>query len=229
MQPPASEQPILADILSYAFRGTGKYIFIVCVVLSLMSDLTALAFPLLGLIAGFLIFGYFCAIYFQFIQTTAAGSAEAPHFPEISDIFGDIITPAIQVIGVLLISHVPLIVAVFSMGLDDLRPEVVYAMLGLGVVYFPMAMLAVCVLGSLTAASPHIVIPAIVRSGGLYWLAVGMLCLLYLAAGQVHSHLEGQLLVGTLVNAIVGTYVLMTNARLLGTIYREREEQLDWA
>ena len=42
----------------------------------------------------------------------------------------------------------------------------------LSCIYFPMAMMAVVVLGYFGALGPHIVIPAIIRAGGLYWLGV---------------------------------------------------------
>lgn len=228
-KPDPDQQPILVDVLTYAFRGSGKYIFILCVVLSLISELTWFVFPPVGIAASMFVFGYFCAIYFQFIQTTASGNSEAPEFPEISDVIGDILMPAVQVIGVLLISFLPVIVYPIAVGLDNWEPWISQALVWLGIFYAPMAILAVVALGSLKAAFPHIVLPAIYHSGWLYSLSVAMLCLLYVAASEVEKAFAGQLLTGTFINAIVGTYVLMANARLIGTIYREREDELDWA
>ncbi len=77
---------ILVDILTFAWRGSGKYMLITCVVLSIAAELAGFA-PLLGPVAALLLGGYFCAIYYQLIQSTATGGKEAPEFPDISNIF----------------------------------------------------------------------------------------------------------------------------------------------
>jgi hypothetical protein len=91
-----------------------------------------------------------------------------------------------------------------------------------------MAMLAVVVLGYTGALSPHIVLPSIIRGGWLYWGAVLMLASLYGLSGIIDQTLEDQIVVGHLVMAVVSTYTFMTNARLLGVIYRERQDELGW-
>jgi hypothetical protein len=44
----------------------------------------------------------------------------------------------------------------------------------------------------------------------------------------IEAALSGSLIIGTLVMSLVGSYTLMTNARILGVIYRERQEELGW-
>ncbi len=219
--------PILFDIISFAFRGRGKYILIICVVLSLIAKLAGIA-PLLGPIASILLSGYFCAVYFQLIQSTATGGKEAPDFPETSNIIEDIIWPMIQIIVVALVSFGPLIG--YSIIADDLdyNAFIGYALLGWGVIYFPMAILAVVVLGYTGAQGPHIVIPAIFRAGLLYWLAVFLLLFLYMGQSIISSMLSGQMIIGSLVMSFIGSYALMTNARILGIVYREKQEELNW-
>ena len=82
----------LIDIMTFAWRGNGKYILIACVVLSLIADLASLA-PFIGGIAYIIISGYFCATYYQLIQSAAIGGKEAPNFPNASNIFEDLIRP----------------------------------------------------------------------------------------------------------------------------------------
>jgi hypothetical protein len=107
-------------------------------------------------------------------------------------------------------------------------PFIGYALLGWGVIYFPMAILAVVVLGYTGALSSHIVIPAIFRAGLLYWLAVFLLLFLYMGQSLISSMLSGQMFIGSLVMSFIGSYALMTNARILGIIYREKQEELNW-
>jgi len=218
---------ILQDIVTYAYRGSGKYVLILCVVLSLVAKLAGIA-PLVGPIASILISAYFCAIYFQMIQSSATGGKEAPEFPDTANLFEDIIWPMLQIFVVLLVSFGPLIGYMVWAGEDDVRPIIGYGLLAFGAIYFPMAMLAVVVLGYTGALSPHIVIPAIFRAGWLYWVAVSMLCILYFVESQIESMLSGLFLIKFVILAVVGVYTLMTNARILGVIYRERQEELGW-
>ena len=218
---------ILQDILTYAYRGSGKYVLIVCVALSVVTELASIA-PLVGPVAAILLSAYFCAIYFQLIQSSATGGKEAPEFPDTANFFEDIIWPMLQVLVVGLASFGPLIGYMIWAGDERFNPMIGYGLVGFGVIYFPMAMLAVVVLGYTGALSPHIVVPAIFRGGWLYWVGVLMLCLLYIAGLIIEAALSGSLIIGTLVMSLVGSYTLMTNARILGVIYRERQEELGW-
>jgi len=91
-----------------------------------------------------------------------------------------------------------------------------------------MAMLAVVVLGYTGALSPHIVFPAIFNGGRIYWIGVVLLVLLYAFILGVEWLFSGYLIIGHLLLAVVGSYSLMTNARILGVVYRERQDELGW-
>ncbi|MEY5012302.1 MAG: hypothetical protein RLY69_17 [Verrucomicrobiota bacterium] len=218
---------IIKDIFTYAYRGSGKYVLIVCVILSVVAKLAGIA-PLLGPFAALLLSAYFCAIYFQMIQSSATGGKEAPEFPDTANFFEDIIMPMLQIIVVALLSFGPSIGYCIWAGEDRFNPLIGYGLVGFGVIYFPMAMLAVVVLGYTGALSPHIVIPAIFRVGWLYWVGVFMLCLLYVAGSVIGDALSDSLIIGTLVMSLVSSYTLMTNARILGVVYRECQEELGW-
>jgi len=218
---------ILKDIFTYACRGRGKYLLVTCVVLSVVVKL-ADVLPLVGGIAGLMLSGFFCAIYFQLIQSTATGGKEAPEFPELSDFWGDIVWPMVQIYVVGIVSFLPYAAYMLLMRGDANNPLITMGLLGLGAIYFPMAVLAVVVLGYMGAVSPHIVIPAIFRGGWLYWFGVSMLFLLGLAETLIGAALSGHFLIGALVMSIVGAYTAMTNARILGVVYRERQEELGW-
>jgi hypothetical protein len=218
---------ILKDILTYAYRGSGKYVLFVCVVLSVVAKLAGIA-PLIGPIAVLLLSAYFSAIYFQMIQSSATGGKEAPEFPETANLFEDIIWPMLQIVVVVLVSFGPLVG--YSIWAEEGRFNslIGFGLAVFGAIYFPMAMLAVVVLGYTGALSPHIVIPAIFRGGWLYWVGVLMLCLLYVAGLMIGDALSGSLIVGALVMSLVSSYTLMTNARILGVVYRERQDELGW-
>jgi len=167
---------LVIDILTYPYRGSGKYILIMCAILSLIAALSGFA-PFFGLIASILFFGYFCAVFFQMIQSTATGGKEAPAFPETANIMEDIIHPMLQVFGVIILSFSPYFIYI---NLSDDHSIVSTALITLGLIYFPMALLAVIILGRLSAANPLIVFPSIFRAGWTYWLGISLLILLYL-------------------------------------------------
>jgi hypothetical protein len=218
---------ILTDSLSYPVRGSGKYLLLTLAIFSLISSIASFA-PFIGWIASLILFGYMCSVYFQIIQSTAVGGKEAPEFPETSSLIDDIIWPAAQVVAVVFVSFLPLIVS--GVVLRDASPSrvLIFGLTGFGILYAPMAILAVSVLGYLGAMSPHIVIPAIFRSGWLYLLGVGVLCLLYFAEGQIDAIFGKYLIFSIPVMALVGGYVLMANGRMLGLIFRQRREELCW-
>jgi hypothetical protein len=218
---------IFKDILTYAFRGSGKYVWFTCVVLAVIAELVSFA-PVIGWIASLLVSGYFCAIYFQMVQSTATGGKEAPDFPETANLLEDVIWPMLQIFIVVLVSLAPLLVYQIAVDEVDQKGRWIFGLLGFGLVYLPMALLAVVVLGHLGAMGPHIVIPAIFRGGWLYWVGVLLLVGLYLVEGFLTKLSAGNPIVGTLLMSGVGAYVLMTNARMLGVVYREREEELGW-
>ena len=216
---------VLEDILTYAWRGTGRWVLVTCVVLSVINKIVAFAGPV-GLVASLLLGGYFAAIYYQLIQSTAVGGREAPEFPDVANVWDDVMLPYFQIIAVTLVSFGPFFVHFILADGEGGALSLALGCLGIG--YFPMAMLAVVTLGYTGALSPHIVLPAIVRAGWLYWFAVGMLVLLYLGESMINDALKENWITGFLIMSVVGVYTMMTNARMLGVIYRERSDHMRW-
>jgi hypothetical protein len=217
---------LLGDIFSYGVRGNGKYILILGAVLSLIQSIAGAA-PVIGTFAILILACYFCAYYFDVVETTAAGAESAPEFPSFANMVTDIVWPAAQTLIVLFVSLLPLFCYTWF-GPEERSPGINLLLAGLGISYFPMALLAVIILGSLGAMSPHIVLPSIVRAGGLYWLAVFLLLVIYLCEVTLGTVLADTFLIGQLIMAVVGMYTLLTNGRLMGMIYREKSEELNW-
>lgn len=216
---------MIQDVFGYAVRGNGKSILIIGSVIKILSIVMSFA-PLLGVLAHLILFAYFCALYFQIIETTATGSTEAPEFPEIMNPIGDLLAPMLKVCGVALAVLGPLLVYLISV--DEPSAGVVFALAGVSAAYFPMAMMAVVVLGYMGAMGPQIVLPAIARAGGLYWLSVFVLLMMYMAQSYLLGVLDGIPFLGAVIASVLSMYLLMTNGRMLGIIYRERREQMGW-
>jgi hypothetical protein len=217
---------LVRDIFTYPVRKGGLTIFLIGTGIWIASYLMELA-PLVGGIAALLVNAYFCAVYFEIIQSSANGGDEAPDFPGVSDLWSDIVLPICWVVLAAIISLLPLIAYRFfpeSMH----HSAVVMLLMGVAVVYFPMALLAVVILGSASGMSPHVVLPAIARAGWPFWLAVLVLIAGLAIEWLLDRMFGGSWLAGPLIFAAFGMYLLMASGRALGLIYREKSEELNW-
>ena len=218
---------IIQDIFTYPFRKSGKYMIVIGSVLSVLSELVRFA-PLFGVVASLILAAYLTATYFEIIETTSTGSDEAPMFPNISNAWEDLAWPMIKSVIVFLVSFAPWLIYAFGVYEAEQHAGVHIALLGFAAIYLPMAMLGVVVLGYLGGLSPHIVFPAIFRAGGLYWLAVFLIVLIFLFQVFLGGLMEGRPVLGTLVLSVAGIVAMMLNGRTLGIIYRERREEMGW-
>lgn len=196
-------------------------------ILGVASDLASIL-PVLGVIAGLILAAYFCAIFFEVMITSAGGSNDCPGFPNLADILDDLILPFIKVAAVALFSFAPFLIYAFSVPAETSSGLIALPLIGIGLAYFPMAILAVGILGTFRGMSPHIVIPSILKAGGLYWAIVGILFAVYLVESYLLGFLSGIFIVGALVTALVSMLTLMLNGRLLGILYRNKEAELEW-
>jgi len=215
---------ILKDVFTYAFRGSGKFVFLTITILWGIVGFSQYA-GILGLIAQLFLFGYMAAIYFQLISSTAVGDANAPEFPDSANLFGDILVPLLKVFLVYLISYLPVFVAHLT-GFDS--TPILFFLNVFGSIYFPMAMMAVVVCGYLGAASPLVVIPAILRSGKFYLLLVGLTLVTSFTQSLLSETIASLHWSGFFFIGVAFAWMLMTNARLLGLIYREKQNELGW-
>lgn len=216
----------LQDCLAYPFRDNGRMVLIWGMILGIFFQLCSLVcslVPVFGLIAMLILSAYFCAIFFDILVTSATGTDDCSGFPDLADLLEDLIFPYLKVAGVLIVSFLPAFL------LDAVLPEVDFLVGSIfGIAYFPMAIFAVAILGRFTAMGPQVVFPAIVIAGGKYWLVVGSLLVLFLLKMFVLSFLDNIFIIGSILTAFVDMLALMLNARFLGLLYREKEEELGW-
>lgn len=102
------------------------------------------------------------------------------------------------------------------------------ATLAYGCFYYPMAILALCSFGGVIAALPHIVIPGIFRALPGYLLSV-----LAISAGLIATDFGQEWskeipYAGWFLPTAIGLYSFMFQARLIGLIYRSKQEKLGW-
>jgi len=219
---------IVKDISTYAFRGGGKYVLIVGVALGFIADVAKLGSIEVAAVLAVFLLGYMSSVYFRVIHLSASGHYEAPEFPEFTNLLRDVIQPLWKVVIVMLISFSPVIFYELVVDGDRGVSSAGKIMGVFGLVYFPMAMLAVVVMGYLGAMNPLIVLPAIMKSGWLYWLALALLLSVAVLVVVILNATQEVLVVGTILTALLIMFTLMTNGRILGILYRERKVELGW-
>jgi len=223
----------------YPFRGTGILVLVVSALL-----FTALDFLVSGLfgIAIFVIAtGYLFSYMQNIIQSTAAEDKEMPELPG----FDGVLASFGRLIGAVLMSFgIAIVVGVIGLQRGE-APNLIALVgaLAFGCLYFPMALLAVCMKDSVAAANPLVVVPAILKAPLEYIVAViimGAVVGVRMLGEVIVAGLAGQTFttrnMGVLVTALAVralwslavVYFLSVNMRILGLLYVTKKRSLGW-
>jgi hypothetical protein len=167
---------------------------------------------------------YLTAYLFRIVHDTAIGEHTVPDWPDITELWPDILRPNLLILGVLLISFAPALAALF-MHADS---PVFYALVIVGVLYFPMALLAVAAHDHLLAANPFTVLLAIIRVLPGYGITLLVFAFFEsILAGSI-ALLHRHALAGALLTAFTSTYLLILTMHILGQLYHAHRFTLHW-
>jgi len=163
---PFTEQ--LHGIFSYPFKGHGIYLLAVGAVFFWILGFI----PLMGIIVG----GYLSAYMMKIIRSSADGEDEVPDWPDFSDFWSDILDPAIKVSGTTIVSFTPFLLYLFFsypvyewfITFQWVKDPIIWLLLLLGSLYYPMGLLAVAQADSLLALNPGFIIRSIITVAGDY-------------------------------------------------------------
>jgi hypothetical protein len=108
-------------------------------------------------------------------------------------------------------------------------------MILIGCIYFPMAFTAVAMFDSVAAVNPLLVVPSIMKIAGSYFLTIAIFAAVLVLQWLADTVLPAVLQVGFggrilfwIVSNFVGLYLLVVEVRILGLLYRARQEELGW-
>ena len=224
----------LAGAFIYPFKGAGIIILICATIV-----FAALNF-VKGILLSIAIYGMVFLFMQNIIHTTTSDENEDMSFPDFSGLFG----AAFQLLIVFVASFwlwIGLAIAKFS---DvEIPVEAIIASRILGLIYFPMALLAVAMKDSPLAANPLIVVPAMMKAPAQYSITVVFLLLVYAisAVGDMISGNAGHSMMTTkdmstfFVSAgikcalgLVSVYLLCVTMRILGLFYNASKDKLGW-
>ncbi|MFO1460903.1 MAG: GYF domain-containing protein [Verrucomicrobiota bacterium] len=236
---------LLWGSLSYPFRGDGVILLVVGTLFFAFLGLLTRYGTLFAWIPSLMAGGYFLATLQGIVQSTGAGDASPPTWPDITNWVGDLVAPCLKWLVSLAVAFGPAILC-FEMassmdgGLPDSgelasREQALWlgAALGLfllGVVYFPMAILGVAMSDSLGALSPAFVVRSIAAVPGSYAAVVTMMLVLLFLRSVVDALMRRVPvpLVEHFTGAFISLYFGFVQARILGVLYRSHRERLGW-
>jgi len=192
---------------------------------------TAISLAFLLLITAFGV-GYLANYLRRVVTSTAMGEQAPPDWPELTDFSGDILSPLFQLAVTVLACLGPaIIVGMFVEGNETWGQAAVLAASGLGAIYFPMAFLAVAMFDSLAALNPLLIAPSIAKVPGQYLLTVALLGIVLAVQWSGDYFLREIIpipIVPSVISTLIGLYLLMVEARVLGLLYLLNQERLAW-
>lgn len=232
----------LGEVFRYPLRGDG-YILLIsgAVFYSFIQFILLLAWRVgpFGLGAIILLTwlgtGYLAAYFYKVIQATGQGEDALPDWPGFSSWWDDIAAPTLQLMGICLFCFGPAVAYPILFEYDR-SLLVLWSLVGYGLLYFPMAMLAVVMFDTIAALNPLTVLSAIVKVPREYAVACTVfwgVALCWLLNDLVLSAVLPVLLsplpgVTTFLTFLVSLYLMTVEACLLGRIYWTNAERLGW-
>jgi len=231
----------LNDVFGCPFRGWGPVILfsgtLMMTALIVLAHLLRFMGPL-SIISTFIgalaIFAYLVSYMHQVVQSSANGDEQLPDWLDLSAWWEDIGIPTCHFVGTVLISFSPLLIYLICT-LFYSSPYIWIPLLLLGLSYFPMAYLAVCMSSSILAANPVTVFWSIARVPLNYYLACIIFWGAYFTGFTIDVVVEflpdSYWLLSVFIQLIsipISLYLFIVEARVLGLIYHGNWDRLGW-
>lgn len=181
--------------------------------------------PLASFLFAFLYNCFLAACFKNIVVSTSDGHDEQPSWSEFSDMWSDIVRPGLQFLLCTFVVFLPAFIGIYYG-----QPWIVIAILSLlGMLYWPMALVAICVTDHFFSIFyVHVILRSIflVFPGYVLVLALGVFVWLgiFLSVGLlalVHPFLS-------LLSLVFMYYFLIVQMRQFGLLYALNEEKLEW-
>lgn len=223
----------------YPFNGDGIYLLVSGTVFYAVLDFMGSFAPRLRVYLEVIVLGYLFAYLKKIAQASAQGEAENPGWPDLGEIWSDIVLPFTQLLGCFAICLGPALGLMSWIGWGEVLSGTADPwMLGLvaltavvGAATLPMAVLAVAMFDTLEALNPFVIFPAMLKvpveylavltvTGAIVMVQIGKLYLLKLAIPIPVAP--------SLIGSMISFYLMMVEVRMLGLMYRAKRQELGW-
>ena len=213
---------MISDVLKFPFKGTGKYILIIGVILSLILSVASYI-PLLGIIIAIGASGYFAAYFFAIINSTASGKDEACDWPDFRDFWSDLVGPWLLMLSAMFFSFGPSLILILIFDPSDI---VRTGLLALGFIHLPMAILRVAIFNTMGSAFWLNTFPVIMNCLSQYFILLLILGALIVINMVIDGIISSIPVLGWFLGFSLWMYSLMVGGRVLGLFYRDNRRIL---
>jgi pSer/pThr/pTyr-binding forkhead associated (FHA) protein len=227
-QAPATFGQMLSKSFAYPFKGNGLILLVTgTIFFGFLDVLTSSRLSMArggGILLIVITYGYLFAYMQKVVCASAEGDPEPPTWPEVTDMYQDIIQPFFLFLSTLLASFLPGFI------LSLTQPLAGTLLLFLGAIYFPMAVLAVAMADSIGGLNPLIVISAILKVPAQYIVAVIVCGILLVVRGILPSVVDslGIPILPKFLLAFFGLLLIMIEMRILGVLYFTNKRKFGW-
>ncbi len=218
----------LPDVIKYPLTGGGLFMLGVgAVFFSVLLFFSSYAF-LVGMIGYVFVGGYLSSFMMKIVSHTADGEIDLPDWPDISDWWDDIISPMFEMILVTLISYLPLVAYIlYGVSTRGLSPVAVLALLIIGTLYEPMALISMSIHRSAGALNPVSLTAAILKVPKDYLIACSVLFLIFVLKWLFLYYIPIPLF-GPFIDNFIMLYLFVVEMRMLGLIYYTNRTKFEW-
>lgn len=217
---------MLPGAFSFPLKGGGPLMLgIGAVFITVTLFFSRFAF-LVGILGYIFVGGFLASFMMRIVSQSADGGIDFPDWPDFSDWWDDILGPVFQITAVTLVSYLPLILYIVLARPGGLSFPVV-ALVCLGALYQPMALIAMSLFRSAGALNPVHIVPAILKVPADYAVTIGGLLLIFgvKAAARWISIVP---FAGTLLGNLFMLYLLTVEMRMLGLLYYSNRDRFNW-
>jgi len=228
----------LPGAILYPFRGTGILVLIVGTLV--FAGLNFMSAGIFSILMKIVALGYLFSYMQNIIFAAAAEEKEMPELPGMDDMFGGFCRLA----GTVLMSFGMAIglLAARYFNVDVPIPAIFITGI-FGVLYFPMAFLAVAMKDNVMAANPLVVVPSILRVPLQYFVTVIVFVSIFgvqqignlVAAGSQSVTFSTPdmtvmfiAIAFQMIWSFISVYLLTVNSHILGLLYVTQKEKLGW-
>ena len=219
---------MLPGAFSYPFKGNGLILLATGTIFfgfldMISSSVAARVFIIVGsiLLVKIIMYGYLFAYMQKIVCASADGDPEPPGWPEVTDLSSDIFHPCWLFFATTAATFLPgILVASYA-------PAAGTALLVLGMLYFPMALLGVAMSDSLSGLNPLVVLSAILKVPGPYMVAALVFGLLVVVRRILPDYFTLPI-VSYFVIALFALVLVTIEMRILGILYYTNREKFGW-
>ncbi len=244
-KPQERKLPWILDIFLYPTSTSGLINLGIFWILPILLGFTGRILPILFIwgiqlilgLAGLVVAGYMYYYFMECIRDSASGGIRAPENIGSMPDMGDVVTQVMEIIASVVIFWGPLgaylMYKIFFQSTEatsyyePTTDMVFWLLLGYGIFFFPMGLLALAMFGSSSAFNPFLWIVSIFSAFFQYCSLVLFFCVLVWLFSRVASFLQQSLLFSYLFGAAF-IYLAMVASHLLGRFYYLNSKKLNW-